>query len=84
MNQAISNEALAAAALAIIVRDATLELARTRDDVSDMVPCDEWQSAWESAVRHAAGVREAYPKGPTDFWVHQLKGRLDELRLSFR
>lgn len=83
-DQQISDEALAAAALAILVRDAAVEAERTASDVSDMVPCDDWQSAWEYAVRHAAGVREARPNECTDVWVHQLKGRLMDLRLRFR
>ena len=53
MSDKMSNEAIAAAALAILVRDAAIFRGMTTNEISDAVPADDWQARWEHALRES-------------------------------
>ena len=77
MSDKMSNEAIAAAALAVQVRDAAVSRGMTTDDLLDEVPAEDWQERWEAALRQSQAWETTYP-GPGER-MHKLMGRLRPL-----
>ena len=61
MSDKMSNEAIAAAALAIQVRDAAILRGMTTDEISDALPSEDWQECWEHALRQSRAWETTYP-----------------------
>ena len=82
MADKISNEAIAAAALAVVIRDSAVCRELTIDDVADGLPAEDWQELWVFTLENSRALETVQPD--PGFRVHTLATRLKGRPLAFR
>ena len=76
MSDKMTNEAIAAAALAILVRDEAVLGEIAVEDVGDAVPAEMWQERWEHALRESRNLEATHPD--QEYRLHRVAERVRE------